>query len=465
MTKSKKLGTRNDIRRKAEDRLKSEPEIPDTTQAGETSKLIHELRVHQVELEMQNEELRATQADLEESRARYADLYDFAPVGYLTFDEKGSILEANLAAAGQLGIERLYLINKLFRLWLVQSDRESFHAHLSDVFKTHQRQTCRARVMTKSGELFHARLESIFWKGPINGAAQCRTTLIDITLAKQAEDAIQRSRDELAKANELLRLEVAERKRAEQELAVSLAKVERSNSELQEFAFIASHDMQEPLRKISSFGARISDKYAEALDDEGRDYLDRMIKAAKRMSDMIKGLLDYSRVGTRREPPRVVDLTHLVREVESDLEVFIEKTGAHIEVGDLPTIEADPNQMRQLFLNIMQNALKFRGEEKPIIKVYAEPGNNEGLETISGGKAHRIFVEDKGIGFDEKNLDRIFTLFQRLHGRSAYDGTGMGLAICRKIVERHHGNITARSIPGHGATFIITLPETQPTEE
>ena len=464
MSKSMKPGTRNDIRKQAENRLKSEPEIPGMTPAEEFSSLIHELRVHQVELEMQNEELRGTQAELEESRARYADLYDFAPVGYLAFDEKGSILEANLAAAGQLGIERRYLINRFFRLCLVPSDRESFHAHLHDVFKTRQRQTCEVRVVAKSGEPFHARLESIFMEGA-RGAGQCRTTVIDITLAKQAEDAMQKSRDELAKANELLRLEVVERKRAEKELEVSLAKVERSNRELQEFAFIASHDMQEPLRKILAFGARISAKYAEALDDEGRDYLDRMMNAAKRMSDMIRGLLDYSRVGTRREPLRAVDLTRLVREVESDLEVLIENAGARIEVGGLPTLEADPNQMRQLFQNILQNALKFRGEEKPIIKIYAGPGDDDGLEPTAGGKAHRIFVEDKGIGFDEKHLDRIFTLFQRLHGRSAYDGTGMGLAICRKIVERHHGNITARSTPGHGATFIITLPEKQTAEE
>lgn len=261
----------------------------------------------------------------------------------------------------------------------------------------------------------------------------------------------------MAKSNELLRLEVAERNRAEKEL-------QRSNRELQDFAFIASHDLQEPLRKIQTFGFLVKEKYAGTIDTEGCDYLDRMIKAAKRMSDMIQGILFYSRVSTRTEPFEAVDLTRLVGEVESDLEILIENTGARIEVGALPTIEADPNEMRQLFQNLIGNGLKFRGKEKPVLKIYAEPVDCK-LEPYDCGGVYRIFVEDNGIGFDEKYLDLIFTMFKRLHGRSAYEGTGMGLAICRRIVERYHGSITARSKPGEGATFIITLPEKQPREE
>lgn len=159
-------------------------------------------------------------------------------------------------------------------------------------------------------------------------------------------------------------------------------------------------------------------------------------------------------------------MTLLVREVMSDIEVLIEESAAHIEVGDLPTIEADPIQMRQLFQNIIINSLRFHGEENPIVKIYAKPGSvcREGDDRPEG-KVYQIFVEDNGIGFDEKYLDRIFTLFQRLHSRSAYEGTGMGLAICRRIVERHKGRITARSTQGDGATFIVTLPEKQLQDE
>ncbi|MHC1728250.1 MAG: ATP-binding protein [Syntrophobacteraceae bacterium] len=223
---------------------------------------------------------------------------------------------------------------------------------------------------------------------------------------------------------------------------------------MQDFAFIASHDLQEPLRKVQAFGDRVMKKYGEALGDRGRDYLERMIQATRRMSDMIKGLLDYSRLGTREKYFGTVDLVHVAREVENTLVLLIERTGARIEVGNLPSIEADSHQMRQLFQKLISNALKFHGEERAVIRVYSEP---------TGSKAHRISVEDNGIGFDEIYLDRIFTMFQRLHGRT-YDGTGMGLAICRRIVESHHGSITARSKPEQVATFIITLPERQPAE-
>ena len=156
-------------------------------------------------------------------------------------------------------------------------------------------------------------------------------------------------------------------------------------------------------------------------------------------------------------------MTLLAGEVTSDIEVLIRQSGARIDVGDLPTIEADPIQMRQLFQNIIINSLTFHGEKTPVIKIYAKPGSvcREGDEHPEG-KAYQVFVEDNGIGFDEKYLDRIFTLFERLHGsRSTYEGTGMGLAICRRIVERHKGCITAISSPGDGATFIVTLPEKQ----
>jgi len=205
-------------------------------------------------------------------------------------------------------------------------------------------------------------------------------------------------------------------------------------------------------------------KNAAELSDEGRDYLGRIIRAATRMSDMVKGLLDYSRINTREEPFAAVDLNLLVKEVQNDIEISIETTGARLEVGRLPTLQADSNQMHRLFLNLIGNALKFHGEKNPVVKIYAKPAE-DGPKLFSGGRVHRIFIEDNGIGFDEKYLDRMFTLFQRLHGRSDYEGTGMGLAICRKIVERHHGTITARSEPQRGATFIVSLPEKQPSTE
>ncbi|MBE9216034.1 PAS domain-containing protein [Plectonema cf. radiosum LEGE 06105] len=228
----------------------------------------------------------------------------------------------------------------------------------------------------------------------------------------------------------------------------------RSNEELQQFAFIASHDLQEPLRKIIAFGDRLKATCENALTDKGYDYLQRMQNAAQRMQALIEDILTLSRVTTKGQPFVQVNLAQITHEVLSDLEIVIAQTKARIEIGELPTIEADPLQMRQLLQNLIGNALKFHREtEPPLVKIYSRILTNQQL--ISD--YCEIFIEDNGIGFDEKYLDRIFNVFQRLHGRTEYEGTGIGLAICRKIVERHQGTITANSEPGKGASFIIRL--------
>ena len=248
--------------------------------------------------------------------------------------------------------------------------------------------------------------------------------------------------------------DITERKRAEEQVLAYMAKLEQSNRALQDFASIASHDLQEPLRKVLTFGERLARKHGAALGEEGTDYLDRMLRAANRMSSLLKSLLDYSRVTSRTEPFRDIQLDFLIREVLSDLEVLVEKTGGQVEMGRLPVIQADPSQMRQLFQNLIANALKFhRPGVSPVIRVRSAPG---------GPGAHCIVVEDNGIGFDEKYLEKVFAPFQRLHGRGEYEGTGMGLAICKKIVERHGGTITASSTPDRGSLFIVTLPERPP---
>jgi len=253
-------------------------------------------------------------------------------------------------------------------------------------------------------------------------------------------------------------MDVTERRQAEAKLAVYATRLERSNRELQDFASVASHDLQEPLRKIRAFGDRLAAKWGVALGDSGGDYIRRMQSAAGRMQTLINDLLMFSRVESKARPFVEVDLGVVAREVVADLEVQIEQAGATVDVGRLPVVEADPLQMRQLLQNLIGNSLKYRREgTKPAVKVYGEVAED-------GGPTRRILVEDNGIGFDEKYLDRIFTVFQRLHGRTEYEGTGIGLAVCRKIVERHGGSITARSAPQEGATFVVTLPAKQPKE-
>lgn len=257
--------------------------------------------------------------------------------------------------------------------------------------------------------------------------------------------------------------DITERRRAEEELRRHAAALQNSNRELQDFASVASHDLQEPLRKILAFGDRLRTRYEAALGPDGQDYLARMLNAAGRMSTLINDLLTFSRVTTRAQPFRQVDLSEVARDVVSDLETRVEQTGGRVEVGPLPRIDADPTQVRQLLQNLIGNALKFhRPGVPPVVRVSAEVGGPERAEPSDpDGAVCRIAVADNGIGFDEKYLDRIFAVFQRLHGRNAYEGTGIGLAVCRKIAERHHGSITARSSPDGGSTFIVTLPVRQ----
>jgi PAS domain S-box-containing protein len=223
--------------------------------------------------------------------------------------------------------------------------------------------------------------------------------------------------------------------------------------ELRQFAFIASHDLREPLRKVQTFGERLRADTESVLSDRARDYLVRMEKASARMEQLLEALLQYSRVTMTGRPFEPVDLNKTLREVLSDLDLFIAESQGTVEIGSLPTVSADPIQMRQLFENLLLNALKFRKKESPP-RVSVK-------ETSHGGEFAEIRVADNGIGFDEKYLDRIFQPFQRLSGELDYEGTGMGLAICQKLVERHGGKIIARSEPGKGSTFVIVLPRSK----
>jgi light-regulated signal transduction histidine kinase (bacteriophytochrome) len=256
--------------------------------------------------------------------------------------------------------------------------------------------------------------------------------------------------------------DVTQHKQAEEQLKVFTAKLEQSNRELQDFASVASHDLQEPLRKIQAFGDRLRSKCGSSLTAEGIDYLDRMQSAAQRMQVLINDLLTFSRVATKARPFAPVKLSEIIAGVLSDLEVRIEQKRGRVEVGELPEIDADELQLRQLFQNLIGNALKFHREgESPIVKVSCHLIEDRGLdqsESSMDDQSCEIRIEDNGIGFEEKYLDRIFDVFQRLHGRGVYEGTGIGLAVCRKIAERHGGFITAQSVPGKGSTFIIRLP-------
>jgi signal transduction histidine kinase len=257
--------------------------------------------------------------------------------------------------------------------------------------------------------------------------------------------ALSRANAELATSNARLQ--------STNELLRHAAELSRSNAELEQFASIASHDLQEPLRKVQTFAAQLHAKESQNLSEQGQDFLRRMSDAAGRMRNLIDDLLVFSRVSTQGHPFTAVNLGHVISQVLVDLEVGIEESRAVVRVGLMPTIEADPLQMRQLFQNLLGNALKFRRPDvTPELRVEARV-----VDHIA-----QLTVQDNGIGFDEQYATRIFRAFERLHGTRAYPGTGIGLALCRKIVERHHGTITAAGEIDEGSTFTVRLPVTQP---
>ncbi len=256
--------------------------------------------------------------------------------------------------------------------------------------------------------------------------------------------------------------DITERKESEEQLKRFSGQLERSNAELQSFASVASHDLQEPLRKILAFGDRLRIKCAPQLGEVGLDYLGRMQNAAQRMSVLIQDLLKLTRVTSRAQPFERCELSSVLCAVISDLEVAIEQSAAIIRVGPLPNVLGDPVQLGQLFQNLLSNALKFqRPGLAPEIRVEAAPALDP--NGLAAGETWEIFVRDNGIGFESKFEEQIFVVFQRLHSRSEYEGTGIGLALCRKITDRHSGSIVAKSTEGQGATFIVTLPVAAPT--
>lgn len=247
-----------------------------------------------------------------------------------------------------------------------------------------------------------------------------------------------------------------------QELSIYSDELARSNRELEDFAFVASHDLQEPLRKIRAFGNRLESGYADVIDERGRDFLARMLNAAERMSMLITDLLAFSRVSTRGKDFIDVDLNVTLDSVINDLEIAIDEKKATVTYSLMPTIRGDRSQLEQLFLNLLSNALKFQPQARaPLVNIAVGKPQEHELEGLTMSDKYdwvKIDVTDNGIGFEQSFAEKIFAPFQRLHGRTVYKGTGIGLAVCRRIVERHNGQISATSVLGKGATFSILIP-------
>jgi PAS domain S-box-containing protein len=694
----------SDLRARAEETLSSKPEDVEDISAlspEEIQSLIHELRVHQIELEIQNEELRLAQTKLEELKDKYLDLYDFALVGYVTSNEKGLILEANLTAVRLLGVERKSLIKKPFSRFVCQQFRDAYYLHLRQVLETQSKQTCEIELVRKDGSQFYAQLESVAVRDESGEFNRYRTIVWDITDRKRIEefirirlslleysashsleDLLQKTLDDIGsltdspigfyhfisedektiylqmwstrtmkefctaegkgqhypvdqggvwvdavrerrpvihndystlphrkgmpeghapivrelvvpimRADRIVAIlgignkpsdytqrdveavsyladvawEITKRKRAEEALRAastyrrlidasldpfvtisaegkisdanrateevtgysrneligtdfadyfterqnartvyqqvfrdgsvrdyeleiqhkngrvtpviynaSLYRDEhgnvvgifaaardisdrkwtegeliRSNKDLQQFAYVTSHDLQEPLRNVATCLQLLEKDYKNKLDANADQYINYAVEGAVRMKALIQDLLAFSRVGTKGKPSQPTDCEQLLDQTVKNLRSAITEATAVITHDPLPTIFADDSQLLQVFQNLIQNAIKFRRDETPQIHVSAVKNKNEWI----------FSVKDNGIGIESQHLDRIFVIFQRLHKRSQYDGTGIGLAIVKKVAERHGGRIWVESEPGVGSTFYFTIPE------
>jgi two-component system, chemotaxis family, sensor kinase Cph1 len=410
---------------------------PNAPTAETSSALLYELQVHQFELEMQNEELRRVQEELEHSRARYFHLFEMAPVGYLTLSDKGLIMEANLTMAALLEVPRKFLIGRPLTGFILREDQYVYFSLRDELFRSGRPQACDLRLLKKDQGLLWVRLEAVMDPAAEDGAGW-RAVISDITGRKEAEGELQKSRDELEQRVKARTVE----------LSSTVDRLKQLNRELQEFTSIASHDLQEPIRKIETFGELVNERSASRLDPTSQDHLERLLRSAHRMRQLLSDLLILSRVTTKAQPFKEIDMGKTIREAIEILELRVKETGAELMIEPVPVIEGDETQLRQLFQNLIANALKFRGTAAPKIRIFSRKTDQDTCE---------IVVRDNGIGFDMEFAEDIFKPFERLHGSSTYEGTGMGLAICRKIVERHGGAIRAESEPGRGASFIVRL--------
>jgi PAS domain S-box-containing protein len=630
-----------DLRGRAEELLAKTRRDIERMPEQDVQELVHDLHVHQVELEMQNEELRRTQEALEEARDRFADLYDFAPLALLTLSQGGEVLEANLAAADLVGLERKALLHQKFTRFIPAEAEDDFYLYCRQVLGSQTRQTGELTLKSATGALLIVRLEGIAAQDPTTHKSNCRFSLSDITERKEAErrrdltsalaalftqktsaseylhsvvelirqwsgaqslgirlvneqreipyeswagfepafielenrfslqrdkccciraitreaegpdgalltpggsyrcdnmrafieqtppqeqaryrgncvkfgfasvaivpihcqegilgaihladrrigqfpqsvvevvesltpligEAVRRfqAEGELAKhrdhleelvkqrtceleaANEQLRKEVAAREVAEEALLRAAEDLKRSNLDLEQFGYVASHDLQEPLRAVAGYVGLLQHRFPEKLDAKMQEYITGAAEGANRMEQLITDLLAFSRLSTAGRTFAEANLGAALDAALRNLQFSIRAANAAVTSDPLPTLRVDETQIAQLFQNLIANALKFRSKRPPRVHI--------GVRPEAGRWVFR--VEDNGIGIDPQHSERIFQVFQRLHTRTHYPGTGVGLAICKKIVERHGGRIWVESQPSQGSTFYFSLP-------
>jgi len=399
------------LRRKAEERLSETAQQQFPRSEEEMQKLVHELEVHQVELEMQNEVLRHAKDETEIALQKYADLYDFAPVGYVTLDRSGTIRAVNLAGSSLLGVVRSRLNGPRFDLFVTDRDRSAFIGFLEKVFASQTKESCEVELLkTATGGQF-VRIEGV----AASSGEECRIALLDITLRKQA-----------------------------------LKELMDKNTELERFTYTVSHDLKSPLITIQSYAGMIRQDLENGRYSRIPDDLNRISAAAKKMGILLDDLLELSRVGRVMDSHVQFDMNRMVQDVLEQLSGFLQQNQVKVDVQpDLPSVLGDRKRIAEALQNLVENAIKYRGS------------NSTHRITIGVRKENKeqvFFVNDNGIGIDPRYHETIFGLFKKLDAKS--DGTGIGLALVKRIIEVHGGRVWVESEgAGSGSTFCFTLPD------
>ena len=411
--------------------------------------------------------------DAEPQFRKLSDIYDFAPVGYLTLDARGYIREANLTAARFLGVQRPLIINRPFAVFVERSGMRRF-LELLRTCRILEKDSAKVPLKIRGGGVVWTEMTSLpVLEEPVleEGEILLWTVLTDVTVLRKAEEELERHRDrldelveerttEIKKINERLREEVSVHKVAEErtkklndELKRNIRRLEEVNRDLEAFNFSLAHDLSAPMRIVDGFARMLAMRYADRLDAEGREFIDTIRKNAQKMIQFTNDILRLSRVGREGVVKTPIDMTVLMREVAAEL-----KDAAGIgrkiifKFHPLPPATGEKTMIRQVFCNLIANAIKFTGlRETGVIEVGGGAAGNENV----------YYVKDNGVGFYMARSGRLFSLFGRLHTEAEFEGSGAGLAIVRRIIERHDGRVWAAAKPGEGAAFFFALPARQ----
>jgi PAS domain S-box-containing protein len=412
----------------------------------ETLKLLHELEVHQIELEMQYEELMLAKTQAEACSKKYTELYDFAPTGYFTLSKEGKIIELNLSGANLLGKERQVLKNSRFNYFVSEYSRPIFNLFLTKVFNRQYVKSCEVTLSTYENSLKYVYLTGLL----AEDEEHCLVNVVDITERRSAEEKLKKISDELIIAENEIAFQKREKERCDTEIFIGNTEHEYfsfADREVRQFAHIASYELRQPISAVSDYINLLLKEFGKLLDVNAHKYLLSIKDASVRSTFIISSLLNFSRLGLNKKLT-YCDCTQLIDNVITDLRSIITISNAVIEVGDMPKMNLYETEISQLFRNLILNAIRFRNIDRHLqIKINSRKTDNN----------YRFSISDNGKGIAHDRFEKITDIFQLLNNDEEFEGSLIRLALCRKIVNQHNGEIWVESDTDSGSTFIFTI--------